>query len=118
MTIGENIRRFRERKGVNMKQAAADIGMPYTTYLNYEYNRREPGIDALTKIAEYLDVSIDDILGTKKDTPDEDVPVESVYQFLLESGFVKEGEDLSDDDLSFLSAIIAALRDWFITRNA
>lgn len=111
--FGDNLRRVREEKGVSMKKAAADLGIPYTTYLSYEYGRREPNIEMLLKLANYYGTTTDDLLGIKKETS-EDIPIENVYQFLLESGFVEDGEDLSDDDLSFLGSIIAALRDWFI----
>ena len=111
--FGDNLRRIREEKGVSMKKAASDMGIPYTTYLSYEYGRREPSIEMLLKLSEYYGVSTDELLGINKETP-EDVPIENVYQFLLESGFVSEGEDLSEDDLAFLTSIIAALKDWFI----
>ena len=116
--FGDNLRRIREEKGVSMKKAAADMGIPYTTYLSYEYGRREPSIEMLLKLSDYFQVSTDELLGINKETP-EDVPLENVYSFLIESGFVKDGEDLSEEDLSFLTSIIAALRDWFLrSKNA
>lgn len=111
--ISERLRKLREEKGISKRKISEDLQMPYNTYCSYEYGTREPGLDSIVRIAEYYGVTTDELLGINKETP-EDVPIENVYQFLLESGFVSEGEDLSEDDLAFLTSIIAALRDWFI----
>ena len=62
-TFQENLRTFRERLGVNAKEFAAAIGLPYTKYIAYENKGVEPKYDTLIKIAAALHVSIDDLLG-------------------------------------------------------
>lgn len=49
--------------GMNMKEAAQALGMPYTTYVNYEKGTREPSSEVLIKIATYYRTSIDFIVG-------------------------------------------------------
>ncbi len=46
-----------------MRQAAADLGMPYTTYVNYEKGAREPNSETLILLADYFRTSIDYMLG-------------------------------------------------------
>lgn len=46
-----------------MRQAAADLGMPYTTYVNYEKGAREPNSETLILLADYFGTSIDYMLG-------------------------------------------------------
>ena len=57
-----NLKKIREKKGLTAKEVAIDLGIPYTTYLKYE-GVGEPRYDTLIKIADYLNVSIDTLLG-------------------------------------------------------
>lgn len=58
-----NIRQLREAAGLNMRETAKNLGIPYTTYVNYEKGEREPNSEMLIKIAEYFGTSIDYLLG-------------------------------------------------------
>ncbi len=83
--ISECLKRLREEKGLNMRQVALELEMPYTTYVGYEKGEREPGSEALIKLANFYECSIDYLIGctdkkniitnvvydTKKDSPDE-----------------------------------------------
>lgn len=57
------IKELRESKGISMRQAALDLGMPYTTYVNYEKGAREPNSETLILLADYYNTSIDYMLG-------------------------------------------------------
>ena len=50
-----------------MKEAALKLGIPYTTYVNYEKGAREPNSEMLIEIANFYNTSIDYLLG-KTDT--------------------------------------------------
>lgn len=63
----DNLRLYREKLGINAKDFAAQVGVKYTTYINYETQGREPRYDILIKIAAALHVSIDDLLGYQPD---------------------------------------------------
>ena len=54
---------LREQKGITMKKLASDLNMPYTTYINYEKNTREPNSEVLISIADYFNVTTDYLLG-------------------------------------------------------
>ena len=54
---------LREKSGMSKKDVAAALKIPYTTYLNYENDIREPNSDTLIKIAKLYGVSIDYLLG-------------------------------------------------------
>ena len=60
--IGDRLKTLRLSKGLTQAQVAEKIGIPRTTYANYESDKREPKIDILNKIAAEFDVTIDDIL--------------------------------------------------------
>lgn len=48
-----------------MKEASAALKLPYTTYVSYEKGEREPGSEALIKIANYYNTSVDYILAVE-----------------------------------------------------
>lgn len=49
--------------GINMKEAARRLSIPYTTYVNYEKGMREPNSETLIQIAHFYNTSIDYLLG-------------------------------------------------------
>lgn len=71
------MKQLREEKGLNMKDVAKALGMPYTTYVNYEKGTREPSSEILIQIANFFGTSIDYLVGK----------VESVGQRTIPAGF-------------------------------
>ena len=61
--ISNRIEEARLKKGVSMRQAAADMGFPYTTYVNYEKGISETNSENLVKIALYYNVTADFLIG-------------------------------------------------------
>lgn len=54
---------LRKAKGISMRQCANELGIPYTTYVSYEKNERDPKSEQLIELADYFNVSIDYLLG-------------------------------------------------------
>ena len=50
------------------------------------------------------------------ESEDREITVEQLERMLVELGYIKPGEDLSDADLRFLLAVGQALRAWFADR--
>lgn len=59
----DRLKKLRLEKNLNMKQVSIALGMPYTTYVGYEKNEREPNSEALVLIANFFDCSIDYLIG-------------------------------------------------------
>lgn len=57
------IKELRQEKGISMREAAKQLGMPYTTYVNYEKGLREPNSETLIMLANYFHVTIDYLVG-------------------------------------------------------
>ena len=53
------IKELRTEKKMSMKEAAAALALPYTTYVGYEKGEREPNSEMLIKIATFFEVSVD-----------------------------------------------------------
>ena len=62
-TSSNRMQLLREEKGLNMKEAAAQLQLPYTTYRNYEQGLREPNSETLVQIANFYGVSVDYLIG-------------------------------------------------------
>lgn len=57
------IKQLRESKGLNMKEAARLLSMPYTTYVNYEKGQREPTSEVLVLLADFYETTVDYLVG-------------------------------------------------------
>ena len=58
---------LREAKGMSAREAAKQIGVPPTTYHNWEKGEREPNSDMLIKLADFFGVSIDYMIGRSEE---------------------------------------------------
>ena len=59
----------RIKKGLNMRETARLLGMPYTTYVGYEKGDREPNSETLVQLAHFFGCSVDTLLGRATGTP-------------------------------------------------
>lgn len=55
----EKMKNLRQSRGLNKRQMAEILELPYTTYNNYEIGAREPNSDILKKISNVFGVSVD-----------------------------------------------------------
>lgn len=63
MSLSDNLRAIRKRRGDTQKDAGEKLGISPNTYSNYERGDREPGSDFLTAFAKAYGVTVDFILG-------------------------------------------------------
>jgi transcriptional regulator with XRE-family HTH domain len=63
MTMSAKLKRMREAAGMTQAALAKAAGVPLRTYQTWEQGVRTPLIDAAAKVAEALDVSLDDLAG-------------------------------------------------------
>ena len=129
--LSERLIEVRKRNGYTRKRLAEELNRPYRTITNYETGEHEPGHKYLIEIAKKFGVTTDYLLGlsdnplkvsgeTKKNpgtaeaAPGEDhISLEESNRLLVALGLIKEGQQLSDEDLAFLSHIIGLLDAWF-----
>lgn len=63
MLLGENIKRLRAEKGISQRELARRIDMSGQMISKIEKAETSPSIETLSKIANTLDVSINDLIG-------------------------------------------------------
>ncbi|MBQ3140509.1 MAG: helix-turn-helix transcriptional regulator, partial [Clostridia bacterium] len=62
-TIGQNIRKYRQQRGVKQKDLAAALGVNSSAVSNWETGVNSIDIEALVRISSLLDVSLDALYG-------------------------------------------------------
>lgn len=61
--FNENLKEARLKSGFSQKDVAENIGVAKSTYSLYESGSREPNVNTIKRIASYLNVSADELLG-------------------------------------------------------
>lgn len=119
MGIPERLVEVREKHGYTRKRLAEELGKPYATITKYENGEREAGSEYLKLIAGKFHVTTDYLLGIEKETSPAPAKAEAeevekwLTDLLVERGYIRPGEDISDRDAVFLSRWIALLDAWF-----
>ena len=65
MKFNECLKRKRELFGCTQKQMAELIGITPRSYQRYESGERDPNIATLVQIADFFEISLDDLVGRK-----------------------------------------------------
>jgi len=61
--IGDNIKKFRKKRGLSQDNLARKAGIPYATLIKIESNVvKKPSVQNVAKISEALEVKIEDLL--------------------------------------------------------
>ncbi|MFA5300079.1 MAG: helix-turn-helix transcriptional regulator [Lutibacter sp.] len=63
MTFKERLKQLREEKELSKRELAVKLGMPPSTYNDYEAGRTQPDLPKIVKIAEFFNVNADYLLG-------------------------------------------------------
>lgn len=63
MNLGENIKNLRIKKGLTRQDLAKELNVSDSTISRYENNKREPNIETLNKISQYLNVPLKTLLA-------------------------------------------------------
>ena len=61
--IGDNVKKFRKKKGLTQDGLARKADIPYTTLTNLESNVvKKPAVQTVAKIAKALEVSMEELI--------------------------------------------------------
>jgi len=67
MTIGENLRKYREAKGLTQQQVWEASEISKSSYTSYEAGRATPSADKIVTLAKVLGISTDELLMTDQE---------------------------------------------------
>lgn len=88
MELGKNIFYYRKQKGLSQEQLADAVNVSFQTVSAWERDMYAPQTDKLLKIAEVLDVSLDDLCSNHPEEPvpwnmkDQMFSVDHMYRFI------------------------------------
>ncbi len=63
MELPESLHQHRISRGFSRQHLADLLGLNVRTYQTYETGTREPSIDSLIKIADFYQITMDDLIG-------------------------------------------------------
>lgn len=121
----ENLKLMKEKSGMTTREISEKSGIPEPTLEKlFAGATKEPKLKTMQQLVHFLGYTLDDLDKKEENTekspstaeavPGEDhISMEESNQLLVALGLIKEGEDLSDDDLAFLEHIIGLLDAWF-----
>lgn len=85
--IGDRIKKLRIDSKMTQQDVANLIGVPRSTYANYENNTREPKEEILESISKVFGVTAWDLIINPKDLEKETKEAENELNFLLNCGY-------------------------------
>jgi len=104
--LGEKLQELREKKGWSKTYVAQRIGLKtMQTYVNYEYNLREPDNETLVRLAELHEVTVDYLLGNSSKptlTEQDELQISERMKTIIEkvNNLPPEFQDTAEEQIS------------------
>lgn len=120
----ETLKKLKKQSKMTTAEIADKSGIPEPTLEKlFAGKTKRPTLQTVTKLAHLFGCTLDDLQSDeprqKEKSPasaeakTEEISLAETDKLLVALGLIKEGEELSDDDLAFLEGIIALLNAWF-----
>lgn len=93
--ILERLYELMRERGTNAKRVCEELEMSNSAFTDWKKGKAKPGVEALTKLAEYFNVTLDYLILGKEATPEPDAPpvvVERVVYAGLDSSSPADNE--------------------------
>lgn len=111
--LGNNIKLYRKQKGINQKDLATKLGVSNVVLSRYESGIRTPDISTQNKLADILEVSLDELHGRKTK---ERLNLFEDAEVLMFSD--KEGwDELSEERKKEIMRELSDLADFYIEKD-
>lgn len=92
----EYLRKIRKERGISQQTIADAVNVSRVSISQYETGSREPSLDVLNKLANYFNVSVDQLIGRSEaadnSTKDSPTPPERKYKKFPVYGFIACGD--------------------------
>lgn len=66
MSLSEALMHLRKTRGLKQQEVADGLGISLRAYQYYERGEREPQASLLIRMADYFDVSLDELVGRER----------------------------------------------------
>lgn len=124
--IASTIKKKRKELGMSVNELLthlkdAGIVVSNKTVYGWESGHRQPDADTFIVLCRILGIeSFDETEkspSAEESAPGDQVTLEESNRLLVALGYIQEGDDLSDEDLAFLSHIVGLLDAWFRSKG-
>lgn len=92
-SIGGKLKELRLKSEKNKAEFARLLGLPYTTYNNYETGNREPNFDTINSISQILGLEMSELLSAPFSNPEQRAHENKI--FFLEQKLTQIGYNIS-----------------------
>lgn len=112
--FGKRLKLLRERNDLTQDQLAKKFNLLKSSISMYENNVRLPNVEIIKDFANYFKVSTDYLLGIEENnTIDEELKEqEALNKALKKAGFIKENEDLTQEQLKYLINFVVTNKEF------
>lgn len=100
MSFGKNLEQIRKSKRVSQTKLAGELGLTQQMISSYEKDVCSPNVEALIKIADYFNISIDCLVGRVINSPYENNPMARFFRYF---------ETLNQKECNACTSVIHAL---------
>ena len=110
---GERIRELRKARGLNQEQLAELASLNRVTVAKYESGRIEPGAQALSRIADALEVTTDALLGRSDEIPEAVPRPRTAEARIISGGIDRMSKEQREQVLNVVRAMFASHPELF-----
>ena len=106
LSFSDNLKKLREQKTLSQSKLAAHLNIPVSSYANWE-NGKEPKYEMLIRLAEFFNVSVDELIGAKgiSEAAQLQRDFEKVKTYFEKAGFTVETRDTKRKDSTVINYI-------------
>lgn len=118
--FGERLKLVLDNNEIKQVDLARHLNLSQQAINRWCQNITRPDFETLVKIADFLNVSTDFLLGKEeKDSKNEDILKEKqiLKKALIESGYMKKNEDLSNEELKKLMEFVKINKKYIKDNN-
>lgn len=111
----ENLKTMKERSGLTTREISQQSGIPEPTLEKlFSGQTKDPKLNTMTQLVHFLGFTLDDLINietapaTDSSATEADMLVylEQLESVLVGKGYIREGEDISEQDANFLIALL------------
>lgn len=92
MYLAQNLRYLREQKGLSQRECAEIFGLSGSAVAMWEQDQRKPDIEMIVRLAEYFDVSLDELVLKDLKPP---IPL-----YALNLRYLREKQELTQQNMA------------------
>ena len=129
MTLGEKIKALRLKNNIKQSELAESLGVARTAISNWEKDINKPNVDLISNMCYLFHVNPDYFFDIKNSSESEETDSEEfskeeieqqairLYNALLNAGFVREGQELSEAQMKAIEGVCDILAFVFEAGN-